>query len=181
MEVTADKEFQVKSDVESMWKLLSDPAKVVVCVPGAQLTEVVDEVNFKGKISVKIGPVTSKFNGDAKFDKLDADAREMVLSGAGTDTGGKGSASMIMSLALSEFEGGTLVKSSMKLSVTGKLAQFGARMIVAVNNKLFNQFTQSFTQMVETGESATGTEAAPVDGLQLAGSAFMGMITGKKD
>ena len=51
MEVTADKEFQVKSDVESMWKLLSDPAKVVVCVPGAQLTEVVDEMNFKGKSS----------------------------------------------------------------------------------------------------------------------------------
>ena len=58
MEVTADKEFQVKSDVESVWALLSDPAKVVVCVPGAQLTEVVDEMNFKGKIIVKIGPVT---------------------------------------------------------------------------------------------------------------------------
>ncbi len=181
MEVKADKEFQVNSDIATVWGMLSDPAKVVVCVPGAQLTEVVDEMNFKGKISVKIGPVTSKFNGEAKFDKLDAEAREMVLSGAGTDTGGKGSASMTMGLALSEVEGGTLVKSSMKLSITGKLAQFGARMIVAVNNKLFNQFTQSFTQMVETGEAGAGTEAAPVDGLKLAGSAIMGMITGKKD
>ena len=139
MEIKADKEFQVNSDIATVWGVLSDPAKVVVCVPGAQLTEVVDEMNFKGKISVKIGPVTSKFNGEAKFDKLDAEAREMVLSGAGTDTGGKGSASMTMGLALSEVEGGTLVKSSMKLSITGKLAQFGARMIVAVNNKLFNQ------------------------------------------
>ncbi len=181
MEVTADKEFQVKSDVESVWALLSDPAKVVVCVPGAQLTEVVDEMNFKGKIIVKIGPVTSKFNGEAKFDKLDADTREMTLSGAGTDTGGKGSATMTMSFVLSELEGGTLIKSSMKLSITGKLAQFGARMIVAVNNKLFGQFTQSFTEMVETGETGAGAEATPVDGLKLAGSALMGMITGKQN
>ena len=47
--------------------------------------------------------------------------------------------------------------------------------------RFINQFTQSFTQMVETGEAGAGTEAAPVDGLKLAGSAIMGMITGKKD
>ena len=54
MEVTADKNFTVNAPVEKVWELLSDPSRVVVCVQGAQLTEMVDDKNFKGKISVKI-------------------------------------------------------------------------------------------------------------------------------
>ena len=92
MEVTADKNFTVNAPVDKVWELLSDPSRVVVCVQGAQLTEMVDDKNFKGKISVKIGPVTSKFNGEGRCEKLDAQNKEMVLQGAGKDTGGKGSA-----------------------------------------------------------------------------------------
>jgi carbon monoxide dehydrogenase subunit G len=164
MEVTADKVFEVNAPVDQVWSLLSDPARVVVCVPGAQLTEIVDDQNFKGKISVKIGPVTSKFNGDAKFEKLDAEAKEMVLYGTGADTGGKGSANMTMTVKLSTKGDGTEVSSSMKLSITGKLAQFGSRMIVAVNDKIFEQFAQSFKKTVESGgeeEAAPAAEPAP--------------------
>ena len=151
MEVTADKNFTVNAPVDKVWELLSDPSRVVVCVQGAQLTEIIDDKNFKGKISVKIGPVTSKFNGEGRFEKLDAQAKEMVLQGAGKDTGGKGSASMTMSVNLKEVDGATEVTSSIKLSITGKLAQFGSRMIVAVNDKLIEQFVGKFREVAEGG------------------------------
>ena len=164
MEVTADKNFTVNAPVEKVWELLSDPSRVVVCVQGAQLTEIVDDNNFKGKISVKIGPVTSKFNGEGRFEKLDAQAKEMVLQGAGKDTGGKGSASMTMTVNLKEVDGATEVTSSIKLSITGKLAQFGSRMIVAVNDKLIEQFVAKFREVAEgDGETAAApVTAAPV-------------------
>ncbi|MEL0219159.1 MAG: SRPBCC family protein [Deltaproteobacteria bacterium] len=164
MEVTADKNFTVNAPVEKVWELLSDPSRVVVCVQGAQLTEIVDDNNFKGKISVKIGPVTSKFNGEGRFEKLDAQAKEMVLQGAGKDTGGKGSASMTMTVNLKEVDGATEVTSSIKLSITGKLAQFGSRMIVAVNDKLIEQFVAKFREVAEgDGETAAApATAAPV-------------------
>ena len=131
---------------------------------GAQLTEMVDDKNFKGKISVKIGPVTSKFNGEGRFEKLDAQNKEMVLQGAGKDTGGKGSASMTMTVNLKEVDSATEVTSSIKLSITGKLAQFGSRMIVAVNDKLIEQFVAKFREVAEgEGETAAApATAAPV-------------------
>ena len=164
MEVTADKNFTVNAPVEKVWELLSDPSHVVVCVQGAQLTEMVDDKNFKGKISVKIGPVTSKFNGEGRFEKLDAQNKEMVLQGAGKDTGGKGSASMTMTVNLKEVDSATEVTSSIKLSITGKLAQFGSRMIVAVNDKLIEQFVTKFREVAEgEGETAAApATAAPV-------------------
>ena len=164
MEVTADKNFTVNAPVDKVWELLSDPSRVVVCVQGAQLTEIIDDKNFKGKISVKIGPVTSKFNGEGRFEKLDAQAKEMVLQGAGKDTGGKGSASMTMSVNLKEVDGATEVTSSIKLSITGKLAQFGSRMIVAVNDKLIEQFVGKFREVAEGGgePAAALASAAPV-------------------
>ncbi|MEK9761352.1 MAG: SRPBCC family protein, partial [Deltaproteobacteria bacterium] len=164
MEVTADKNFTVNAPVDKVWGLLSDPSRVVVCVQGAQLTEIVDDNNFKGKISVKIGPVTSKFNGEGRFEKLDAQNKEMVLQGAGKDTGGKGSASMTMTVNLKEVDGATEVTSSIKLSITGKLAQFGSRMIVAVNDKLIEQFVDKFREVAEGGGEpvVAPAPAAPV-------------------
>jgi hypothetical protein len=160
MEVTADKNFTINAPVDKVWELLSDPSRVVVCVPGAQLTEIVNDNNFKGKISVKIGPVTSKFNGEGRFEKLDAQAKEMVLQGAGKDTGGKGSASMTMTVNLKEVNGATEVTSSIRLSITGKLAQFGSRMIVAVNDKLIEQFVRKFREIAEGGGETVAPAAA---------------------
>ena len=62
---------------------------------------------------------------------------------------------MTMNILLSEIEGGgTLMKSSMALSITGKLAQFGSRMIVAVNNKMFDQWAKNFTSLLDQGSEA---------------------------
>ena len=53
MEVTAEKIFQLNADINDIWKALTNPEIIVVCIPGAQLTENIDEDHFKGKISVK--------------------------------------------------------------------------------------------------------------------------------
>ncbi|MBT5487526.1 MAG: hypothetical protein HOK56_10155 [Deltaproteobacteria bacterium] len=45
---------------------------MVVCVPGPQPTETIEEDHFKGKVTIKIGPVAAKFNGDVEFSKRDS-------------------------------------------------------------------------------------------------------------
>ena len=69
MKVKADKKFLVNADIDSVWTVLTNPEIIVVCVPGAQLTETIDEDHFKGKVTIKFGPVTAKFNGDVEFSK----------------------------------------------------------------------------------------------------------------
>jgi len=194
MEVKAEKNLKLNQDPDMIWKCMIDPSFMVKSVPGAELTEQLDERNFKGKISIKIGPVTAKFNGEAEFTKLEESDYELTMEGKGLDTSGKGGANMTMNIKLSTLEeGGTEMQSSMSLSITGRLAQFGARMIVAVNNKMFDQWATSFTELLNEQTSSKDSEEksnnqpdngnvaepTPVKALPLAWAAIKGLLGSK--
>ena len=195
MEVKAEKNLKFNQDPDMIWKCMIDPSFMVKSVPGAELTEQLDEKNFKGKISIKIGPVTAKFNGEAEFTKLEEADYEMVMEGKGLDTSGKGGANLTMNIKLAPLDGGgTEMQSSMALSITGKLAQFGARMIVAVNNKMFDQWATSFTDLMnqqtlteDSKEKLSShhsnvdeVETTPVKALPLAWAAIKGLFSSNK-
>ena len=194
MEVKAEKNLKLNQDPDMIWKCMIDPSFMVKSVPGAELTEQLDERNFKGKISIKIGPVNAKFNGEAEFTKLEEADYELTMEGKGLDTSGKGGANMTMNIKLSTLEeGGTEMQSSMSLSITGRLAQFGARMIVAVNNKMFDQWATSFTELLNEQTSSKDSEEnsnnqpdngnvaepTPVKALPLAWAAIKGLLGSK--
>ena len=158
MKVKANKKFLVNVDIDSVWTVLTNPEKIVVCVPGAQLTETIDEDHFKGKVTIEIGPVTAKFNGDVKFNKRDSSTYELSMEGKGADICGKGVATMNMELTLNSRETFTEISCIMTVSITGRIAQFGSRMIEAVNNNLFEQFIKNFSNLL-----AQETERGNVD------------------
>ena len=60
-------------------------AKIVTCVPGAALTEKVDDSNYKGEVTMKFGPIKAKYNGLMTFEEMDKENRKMVLKGKGVD------------------------------------------------------------------------------------------------
>ncbi|SVA57388.1 uncharacterized protein METZ01_LOCUS110242 [marine metagenome] len=191
MEVKAEKQLKLNQNPDMVWKMMIDPSFMVKSVPGAELTELLDDRNFNGKISLKIGPVTAKFNGEAKFTKLVEEDYELTLEGKGLDTSGKGGANMTMNIKLAPIDdGGTEMKSSMSLSITGRLAQFGGRMIVAVNNKMFDQWAKSFTDLLNeqsptnySNEKSSSqqtdskpVESTPVKAFPLAWAAIKGLF-----
>ena len=195
MEVKAEKSLQLNQEPAMIWECMIDPSFMVKSVPGAELTEQIDERNFKGKISIKIGPVTAKFNGEAEFTKLEETNYELIMEGKGLDTSGKGGANMTMNIKLSPLDGGgTEMQSSMTLSITGRLAQFGARMIVAVNNKMFDQWATSFTELMNQQTSSKDSdeesrkpqnnvneaETTPVKAFPLAWAAIKGLFGSNK-
>ena len=63
MVTTLEKTFHVKEPIDKVWDYLSDPNKIVTCVPGASLTEKVDDKNYKGEVTMKFGPIKAKYNG----------------------------------------------------------------------------------------------------------------------
>tara|TARA_B100000579_G_scaffold426512_1_gene433852 strand:- start:978 stop:1442 length:465 start_codon:yes stop_codon:yes gene_type:complete len=148
LEFTAKKNFNVSADINLVWDILNKPEKVVFCVPGAELTEVIDKNNFKGKVIIKIGPVTARFNGKVTFTRRDSEKYEFTMEGHGSDLSGKGGVTMRMSICLKAIEKSTLVESNMSISITGRIAQFGSRMIDAVSSKLFDQFTKNFSKLI---------------------------------
>ena len=186
MEVKSDKNFELNADIDTVWNVLINPEKVVTCVPGVELTDTIDENHLKGKVIIKIGPVTAKFNGDIEIEKREISNYELAITGKGSDISGKGGAAMSMWLKLNTLETGTEVCCKMTVSITGRIAQFGARMVEVLNNKMFEQFISNFKKMMEQGNVDERTEgrpreAEPVKAASLVGSVIVSELKKKFD
>lgn len=159
MTTSITRSFQAEESIDHVWKNISDPEKLVTCLPGASLTETVDDKNFKGEVTMKFGPVKAKYHGLITFDELNAETKTMKMIGKGLDSKGKGSADMVMNCALTEKEGKTSVDYTIDITITGMLAQFGARLITDVTHSVFDEFTENFKSRLR-GEEVDNTMTA---------------------
>jgi len=161
-----EKNFQVSQPIEKVWSLLSDPAKVASCVPGAQITEKVDDKTYKGAISVKVGPSVTDYKGEVQILRLDPQSHEIEIQGKGQDVRGRGSASMTMTGKLAALvDGATQVTSISEVNVVGILAQMGSRVITDVSNIMFDKFSQNFQALLQQiPEQSTGANATTMEG-----------------
>src|ERR1700736_782583 len=106
MAIKIEKTFQVQEPLDRVWKFLSDPTKVAGCVPGAQVTEAVDDRTYKGLIKVQVGPSVTDYRGEAHIELLDNENLEIEMVGKGQDIRGRGSASMKMTGKVRALPGG---------------------------------------------------------------------------
>jgi carbon monoxide dehydrogenase subunit G len=191
MNTTITKEFSIDQPIDKVWANLANPEEVVECVPGAAITEKIDDSNYKGEVVTKFGPIKAKYNGDIEIVELDEVNRKMTLKGKGLDSKGKGSADMIMNGTLTEQDGATHVNFQMEVTIVGMLAQFGSRLINDVSDQLLNQFVDNFRNKLSGGEVATDGGAKKDNSLnagKLAGTVVKSVfgsigdsIRGKKD
>src|SRR5215831_15590994 len=161
MALKIEKTFQVKESVDKVWTFLSDPRKIALCVPGAQITEQVDDKTYRGAIKVKVGPSVTDYKGEVQIVRLDAQNHEIEILGKGQDVRGRGSASMKMTGALRALaDGSTEVKSVSEVGVVGILAQMGSRLITEVSNIMFEQFTKNFQARLQQPSEQSDSQAA---------------------
>jgi carbon monoxide dehydrogenase subunit G len=180
MAIRIEKTFQVQEPLETVWKFIRDPRKVANCLPGAQITETLDDRTFKGVIKVQVGPSVTDYKGQVHIERLDDQQHEIELVGKGQDIRGKGSASMKMTGKVQSLpDGSTEVASVAEVNVVGLLAQMGARMIQEVSNKMFAEFTSNLRVRLEQekipeGDPAktqnTAEEPQPINALPLVAS-----------
>lgn len=175
MAMQIEKSFQVKDPIEKVWSLLSDPRRVAACVPGATITEQVDEETYKGTISVKVGPSATDYKGELQIVRLNSENHELEILGKGQDVRGRGSASMRMTGKLRSLEdGGTEVTSVSEVNVVGLLAQMGSRVISEVSNIMFGQFIKNFQAQLQQPADAVETETKPISAASVAWAAAKG-------
>lgn len=170
MAIEISKTFSVAAPIDKVWRFLIDPEKVASCLPGASITERIDEVTYAGEMAVKVGPVSAKYKGKIKFENLDEENYTVEITGSGQDIRGKGGADMRMVNKLVATDTGTDATVTSRVNVTGILAQFGRGMIEAVSDEMFDKFTQRMKEELEGSGDETGsreessTETQPGDG-----------------
>ncbi len=150
-----EERFTVQAPLECVWSYLVDPRQVVGCLPGAELTEVVDDHTFHGAVKVKVGPVTVAYQGRVVLAEIDPAARRVKMLGEGRETGGAGSARMSMESRLAPLPGGaTEVTVLAEVDVVGRLVQLGRGMIEQVSHQLFAQFAGCVRTTLEAAPGA---------------------------
>ncbi len=167
-----DNSFEVPLPVDEAWKLLMDIRRIAPCLPGAELTEVVDDRTYKGKVGVRLGPVSLAFAGTVKFDEIDDAAHRARISAQGSDAKGRGAANATATFHLEPVAAGAKVLVHTNLTLSGAVAQYGrgvgiiqitaAQIITQFANNLKAQFAPSPAAPAAAIASAAAPTSAPV-------------------
>ncbi|HBL29607.1 MAG TPA: hypothetical protein DD490_22465, partial [Acidobacteria bacterium] len=150
MGMQIEKSFVVQAPFQAVWDFLIDPKRVAGCLPGAAITDQIDETAWAGTMNVKVGPVTAAYRGKLRFERLDPAAGEADIAASGQETRGKGGADMKMkSKVVERSPGVTEVTVTSDVNVMGVLAQFGRGMIQDVSDQLFQKFSDAMRRELE--------------------------------
>ena len=159
MAMEISKTFVLKAPADAAWKFFIDPARVARCLPGATITNQVDDKTYAGTITMKVGPVAATYKGTMKFDQLDPATRTAAIVAAGQDVRGKGGADLRMTSRLVERSPGeTEVQITSQVNVMGILAQFGRGMIQDVSDQMFDKFVAAARKELETSAAPPSVE-----------------------
>ena len=164
-----ENEFEVAAPVEQVWQHMLDVPRIAPCMPGAELTEVMSDGTYKGRVTTKMGPVSLRFSGTAKIVERDDAAKRFVVQASGSEEKGKGQANMSVTTTLAPSGRGTRVKVAQDLQLSGAAAQYGRGMVADVSSVLMRSFADCLEADIgraSRGE-APGASGAPVKGFSV--------------
>jgi hypothetical protein len=159
-----DNSFDVPLPPDQTWAVLMDIPRIAPCMPGAELTEVLDARNYKGKISVRLGPVALAFAGRVEIDAVDDANRSAKVKAQGSDAKGRGAANATASFRIEPAGGGSKVFIHTDLMLSGAVAQYGrgVGMIQATAAQIIGQFAGNLrAQLAREGAPPPTAADAP--------------------
>jgi len=152
-----DNSFEVPLPPADAWKVLLDIERIAPCMPGAELTEVLGDNRYKGRIAVRLGPVALTFAGIVKFEEIDEARFTARVSAQGTDAKGRGGANAASVFRLQPAGTGSKVLVHTDLTLSGAVAQYGrgVGIIQATAAALMNQFAGRLKEKLAQERAAT--------------------------
>jgi uncharacterized protein len=158
-----DNSFDVPLSPAQAWAVLMDVPRIAPCMPGAELTEVVDPQNFGGKISVRLGPVALTFAGRVQIDSKDEANHSARVKAQGNDAKGRGAANATATFRIEPAGTGSKVLIHTDLMLSGAVAQYGrgVGMIQATAAQIINQFAGNLRAQLGQPVPASAPAAPP--------------------
>jgi carbon monoxide dehydrogenase subunit G len=142
------------------WEFLHRIESVAACMPGARITGQIDPTHYAGTLSVRLGPVTMNFGGKIEILAMDESTRKIRVMAKGTDSGGSSTAEIDLTAHVEEAgEKATQIVGTSNISINGKAATFGARLLGAVSDQLTGQFYGNLVKQIEAANRTQMAEA----------------------
>lgn len=162
----------IPASPQEVFDLINDVERVASCLPGAELVGPEGENAYRGRVKVRVGPISAQFEGVMTFVEVDSENRTMHMVGRGSDKKGNGDAEADVRLSVVEHAEGAQLKVDTDLNIKGKFVQFGKGAISAVSSKILAQFAQNMADLLagksETVAAAEGGSADQKPGVRKA-------------
>jgi carbon monoxide dehydrogenase subunit G len=149
-----EEEFDVAAPLSRVWPILADIPRVASCIPGAQITEKVDDRTYRALMTMKVGPAEVTYRATVVVDELDEVKHRAAMSIKGDDVKGRGGVRASIVSQASERDGKTHVRLSSDAQISGFLATIGGRLIEGVAKKTVAQFAENLASLVTLSEGA---------------------------
>jgi len=171
-----DNAFEVPLPPAQAWAMLLDIKGIAGCIPGAELTEVVDERTYKGKVAVRLGPVALTLVGQAAFEHIDHETLTARVKCKGSDLRGRGATDSVITFHIEPASAGSMVRIHSQVTLSGSIAQYGrgAGMIQSLASQIIKQFGECLKTRIEKPE--VETTAKPIAGLSLIANAALDSV-----
>jgi uncharacterized protein len=175
-----DNSFDVPLAPAQAWTMLMDIPRIAPCMPGAELTEIIDRQNYKGKIAVRLGPVALAFAGRVEFENIDAANHSARVKAQGSDAKGRGAANAAATFRIEPVGSGSKVLIHTDLTLSGAVAQYGrgVGMIEATAAQIIGQFASNLRAQLasEPTSAPAAIEAAPQPAQPISGLSLLARV-----
>lgn len=147
-------QFTVDAPLEAVWRYLLDLPKMAQCMPGAEVTEVIDERTVGGKIGLRVGPFTLAYRGRISLEEVDEAAHRVQARVEGGDLAGRGGASATFTSTVSgDATGKTLVVIETALGTSGVSGRFSrSAMLEGISQRMARRFAACVERQLRAGD-----------------------------
>jgi carbon monoxide dehydrogenase subunit G len=162
-------EFEAAQSIDKVWSFFEDIPQVAACLPGADLTNEIDDDRYEGTVTIRLGPVKLEFDGAAEVKERDEANKTIAVDASGADKKGRGQAALQLNVALASSPRGTKIDVSLDLQLAGAAAQYGRGLVADVTSVLLDEFATNMGNRLDALESGLDPDQAastrPASGL----------------
>lgn len=167
-----ESDFEVSAPPDRVWRFFDDIPQVAACLPGAELTDDLGDDTYRGRVSIRMGPVRLRFAGTAEIKERDDAAKRIVVDASGADEKGRGQAAMSVTAKVVATRQGSTVRVAQDLQLSGAAAQYGRGMISDVTSVLMRDFATNMQNRISAADQGLSPDqvaaGAPARGFTIA-------------
>ncbi len=142
--------FTVKAPIQKLWDTLFDVQALASCLPGAEKIEQIDEKTYEVTMKQRVGIVKVTMSGRQVLTKVDA-PNHLEMEGEAEDKTKLGHMKDKVTMDLKELEGGDVeISYRIDVSMVGKLAMFGDRIMRSKANEVEKEFVKNLQEKLKS-------------------------------
>jgi len=149
-----DGQFKLQAPIQKVWDSLLDPKTLGSCVPGTEMMEAIDKETYESVVAQRVGPFKVKLKFTTKLTEV-RPPNYIKAVGRGADVTKLGNFSTEIEVKLNETSPNNVdVSYKANISLVGRLATFGERIMRAKSKEVGDQFTKNLQEKLSAGQAA---------------------------